>query len=116
LMATLLYRLGRLAARRARLVLTAWLVVLGVVGVGYWFGAGTLSSSVTIPGTATAEITDRLAAELPGAGGATGNVVLTTADGVAFTVEQQQEISARVAQVATVEGVSGAVDPFATEA
>ncbi len=115
-MATLLYRLGRSAARRARLVVAVWLVVLGVVGLGYWFGAGTLSSAVTIPGTPTAEVTDRLAAELPGAGGGTGNVVLSSADGGPFSTEQQRAISERVAEVAVVEGVSGAVDPFVTEA
>ena len=64
-MAELLLRLGSWSARRARTVVAAWLVILAVVGGAYALLGGTLASSVSIPGTPTAEVTDRLARELP---------------------------------------------------
>lgn len=64
-MAELLYRLGLTAARRARTVLVLWVAVLAAVGVAYAVAGGTLANSFTIPGTPTAEVTDRLQVDLP---------------------------------------------------
>jgi len=115
-MAELLYRLGRTAARRARTVIVAWLVVLVGVGAAYLVGAGTLASSFTIPGTPTEEVTARLQTAFPEASGGTGSVVFSTDDGSALTPEQQAAISAKVAEASQVDGVETVVDPFATEA
>lgn len=115
-MAELLLRLGSWSARRARTVVAAWFVILAVVAGAYALLGGTLASSVSIPGTPTAEVTDRLARELPAAAGGTAGVVLTTGSGDAFTDEQREGISAMAAEVADVEGVETVVDPFATEA
>ncbi|WP_258724133.1 MMPL family transporter [Cellulomonas sp. NS3] len=115
-MAELLLRLGSWSARRARTVVAAWLVILAVAGGAYALLGGTLASSVSIPGTPTAEVTDRLARELPAAAGGTAGVVLTTESGEEFTAEQREGISALAAEVADVEGVETVVDPFATEA
>ena len=52
-MATLLYRLGRFSARRAWLVIVAWVVILGLAGGAFALFGGTLTSAVSIPGTAT---------------------------------------------------------------
>ena len=84
-MATFLYRLGRFCARRARLVVVIWVALLAVAGGAYALGHGTLSSAVSIPGTATAQVTDQLRAALPAASGGSGTVVFHTADGSAFT-------------------------------
>lgn len=115
-MASLLYRLGRAAARRAWLVVTAWLVLLGLaVGAFLAFG-GTLTSQVTIPGTATEEVQDQLADGFPAASGGSGTIVFHTEDGSAFTDEQEAEISELLASLPDdVDGVKGAVDPFATQ-
>ncbi|MDM8084527.1 MMPL family transporter [Cellulomonas cellasea] len=115
-MAELLYRLGRTAARRARTVLVTWLAVLVAVGAAYLLGAGALATSFTIPGTPTEEVTQRLQTAFPEASGGTGSVVFSTADGSAFTAEQQAAISAKVAEAAEVPGVEAVIDPFATEA
>ncbi|MGW6132027.1 MMPL family transporter [Cellulomonas sp. NPDC055163] len=115
-MAELLLRLGSWSARRARTVVTAWFVILAVVGGAYALLGGTLASSVSIPGTPTAEVTDRLARELPAAAGGTAGIVLTTDSGDELTAEQREGISAMAAEVADVEGVETVVDPFATEA
>lgn len=114
-MAELLYRLGLAAARRTRLVVAAWLVVLLVAGGAFAAFGGTLTNSFTIPGTPTQEVTDRLEAELPQAAGGTGTVVLTTTDDEPFTAEQRAEVADRLAQAAEVDGVEAVVDPFVTE-
>ncbi|UJP39630.1 MMPL family transporter [Cellulomonas palmilytica] len=115
-MAELLYRIGMFAARRAWLVVGAWVAALALaVGAFLTFG-GTLTEAISIPGTPTAEVTDRLAKELPSASGGTGRVVYTTSDGSAMTDEQQQAIGAALAKAGEVDGVVQVVDPFATEA
>ena len=52
-MAELLYRLGKLAARRAWIVIVAWVLVIVVAAVGFAVGFKGLSSSFDIPGTAS---------------------------------------------------------------
>lgn len=115
-MAELLYRLGRLAARRPRTVVVAWAAVLALAGVAYALGAGTLATSLTIPGTPTAQVTERLEGELPEVAGGNGSVVLRTTDGAPFTDEQRAALAERFAAVRAIEGVADVVDPFATEA
>lgn len=115
-MAELLYRLGRFCARRARTVIAAWLALLVLAGGAYVVAGGALASGFSIPGTPTAEVTERLEAEFPEASGATGSVVMHTHDGAAFTSEQQAAISDVVARASALDGVARVVDPFATEA
>ncbi len=115
-MAGLLYRLGRSSARHPWRVVAAWLVALLVAGAAYLGFGGTLVSTVSIPGTATDRLTQRLQEELPGTSGGTGTVVFSTADGEAFDDAQREGVADAVAAAAQVEGVETAVDPFATEA
>ena len=115
-MAELLYRLGKGAARRAWLVIVAWVVVLGLAGGAFALGFGGLSSNLDIPGTASAEVTDQLADELPDYAGAAGTAVFRTDDGAAFTDEQKADIAAVVAGAADLPDVAQVVDPFEAEA
>ncbi|GAA4288332.1 MMPL family transporter [Georgenia daeguensis] len=114
-MAELLYRLGRFAARRAWLIVSAWLVVLVAAGAAFAAFGGTLSTAITIPGTPTAEVTDRLQAEFPDAAGGTGTVVLHTSDGSELTAAQRDALTEVFAEVSDVEGVRSVVDPFAVQ-
>src|SRR5690625_7402603 len=98
LMAELLCRLGRAAARRVWAVLAAWAAVAIAVGIAFAVGAGTLSDAIDIPGTPTAEVTERLQSEFPAASGGTGSVVATTTDGAEFSQEQQDELATLGAQ------------------
>jgi RND superfamily putative drug exporter len=115
-MAELLYRLGRFASRRVKTVVAAWIAILAIAGVGYAVGAGTLSDSFSIPGTATQQVTDRLAEEMPAAAGGTGTVVLSTDDGSELTADQQEALGGVLADVKDVDGVEDVVDPFDSEA
>ncbi|KRC33080.1 MMPL family transporter [Oerskovia sp. Root22] len=115
-MAEFLYRVGRWSARRARTVLVAWLAVLVAAGVAFALGAGTLATTFSIPGTPTAEVTDRLQSDFPDASGGTGTVVVQTEDGEPFTAEQEEAVAGLVAEAAAVDGVTTVMDPFQTEA
>jgi RND superfamily putative drug exporter len=112
-MASVLYRLGSMAARRAWLVIVSWVVILGI-GVGSFLAfAGTLGNSFDIPGTASGAVTDELAETLPDTAGGTGTVVYTTTDGSPFTDQQKQDISALATSAGDLPGVARVVDPFA---
>ncbi|WP_314104065.1 MMPL family transporter [uncultured Frigoribacterium sp.] len=115
-MASLLYRLGRLSARRAWVVIAAWIVVLGLAGGSFALFGGTLTTAVSIPGTKTQEVSDQLADEFPQASGGTGSVVFTTSDDSAFTDDQQADIVSLLGGMTDLDDVKGTVDPFATQA
>ncbi|MGV2900733.1 MMPL family transporter [Microbacterium sp. AGC62] len=111
-MASLLYRLGSFAARKAWTVIVSWVLILGI-GVGAFLTlGGTLSNSFDIPGTASGAVTDELADKLPDSAGGTGTVVYRTTDGSAFTDEQKQEISDLAASAEDLDGVASVIDPF----
>ncbi|MFE4465252.1 MMPL family transporter [Oerskovia sp. NPDC056781] len=115
-MAEFLYRVGRWSARRAKTVVVAWLAILVAAGVAFALGAGTLATTFSIPGTPTAEVTDRLQSDFPDASGGTGTVVVQSADGEELTAAQQDEIAGLVADASEVDGVTAVMDPFVTEA
>ncbi|MCS5735234.1 MMPL family transporter [Herbiconiux daphne] len=111
-MASLLYRLGSFAARRAWAVVVAWVVVLGLAVGAFFALGGTLSNSFDIPGTASGAVIDELAEKLPDTSGGTGTVVYQTTDGAAFTEAQKKAISAAATSAEDLDGVAAVVDPF----
>ena len=115
-MAELLYRIGRIAARRRLAVVATWIATLAVV-VGAFAAFGkTPSSEISIPGTPTAVVTEHLAASMPGTAGANGTVVFSTREGSPFTDAQKAAVAEAVARAAKVTGVTRVVDPFVTQA
>lgn len=114
-MAEFLFRLGQTASRRALRVVAAWFAVLLAAGIAFAVGAGTLTSTVSIPGTPTAQVTDRLQRVLPQAAGGNGSVVFETSDGSQLTEQQRSAIRERAAEASRVDGVATVVDPFQTE-
>ncbi|MCU1404674.1 MAG: transporter, partial [Glaciihabitans sp.] len=115
-MASLLYRLGQFSARRAWLVIVSWVVLLGLAGGAFALFGGTLSSAVSIPGTATQKVADQLSEEFPAASGGAGSVVFTTTDDSAFTDEQKTAIAALLVEAQDIDTVKGATNPFDTQA
>ncbi|MDZ8275136.1 MMPL family transporter [Microbacterium aquimaris] len=114
-MAELLYRLGKASAKRAWIVIVAWLAVLGLAGAAFAVGFGTLATSFDVPGTASGEVIDELAEELPDYAGASGQVVFHAEDGEALNAEQQSEIAQVAEGIADLPDVAQVVDPFQTE-
>lgn len=115
-MATLLYRLGLKAAKRPLAVIFSWLVMIAIAAAAFLSFGGTLVSTVDIPGTPTAQTTDRLQEEFPDAARGTGNVVFQTEDGSAFSAQQREAITAVLDEARDVDGVADVIDPFATDA
>ena len=115
-MASLLYRLGRFAAHRARSVVVAWVVVLGLAAGAFALFGGTLTSAVSIPGTATQQVSDELAAKFPSASGGRGTVVFSTADGSPFTDTQQAAVAQLLTATGQLADVKATTNPFETQA
>lgn len=114
-MAELLYRLGTFAARRAWVVIGAWIVILALAVAGFLVGFKGLSSSFDIPGTASGAVTEELEKKLPDMSGASGTVVFTSDDGSELSATQRDQISALVADGESLPDVAGITDPFDTE-
>ena len=114
-MAGLLHRLGRFSARRRWTVVIAWIVVLALGGGGYALFGGTISSSISIPGTATSRVVDELAAKFPSAAGGSGSVVFATTDGSAFTAAQETAVQGLLTELRSMPGVRSTVDPFTAQ-
>jgi putative drug exporter of the RND superfamily len=115
-MAELLYRIGRIAARRRLAVVATWVAILVVVAAAFVAFGKTPSSDISIPGTPTAVVTEHLAASMPGTAGASGTVVFSTRDDSPFTDAQKAAVAKAVARAAKVTGVARVVDPFVTQA
>jgi RND superfamily putative drug exporter len=118
-MATLLYRIARLAFRRRRLVAVVWLILL-IAGMA---GAATLSGQTTntlrVPGTEAQRAIDALATSFPesGAGRASARVVFAATSGAPLTdPARRKAVSAVLTGIASVPQVAGVVDPFSVGA
>lgn len=114
-MAELLHRLGTFAARRAWIVISAWVVILAIAVGGFLVGFKGLTSSFDIPGTASGDVIAELERELPDFSGASGTVVFHSEDGAALTDDQRTAITAVVDSARELPDVAGVNDPFATE-
>ena len=115
-MASLLYRLGKLAARKRWWFVSAWLVIMVAVGGSVAAFMGTLSNSFTIPGTPAQAVADELQEKLPDASGGLGTIVFTTADGKAFTAKQEDAIANISADLTDLGAVKRATDPVDLQA
>ncbi|WP_300344263.1 MMPL family transporter [Nesterenkonia sp.] len=114
-MARLLYRLGALAARRAKTVIAAWLAALAAAVLAFAAFGGTLTDQITMPDMETTEVADRLAEELPDAGGGSATAVVRTEDGDAFTQQQRQQVAELIDHVEAHGAVEEVSNPFAVQ-
>ncbi|MRX44714.1 MMPL family transporter [Agromyces kandeliae] len=111
-MAELLYRLGRFSSRRSWTVITGWIVALALAAGAFLAFGGTLTTSMSIPGTETDRVNAQLADELDGLGGAAGTVVFQADGGSAFTDAQQEQIGEVLDDLAAIDRVDDVVNPF----
>ena len=94
-MATLLYRLGLLSARKPWAVIIAWLLLLGGVSGAAAAFRTPLSSTMTVEGLEFQQTLDTLKREIPDAAGGIGTVVFRTEAG-RFTPAQQAAVAKAV--------------------
>jgi putative drug exporter of the RND superfamily len=113
--ATFLYRLGRFAFRRRRLVVMLWIVVLAVVGIGSASVSGKTSDQFTIPGTQSQKALDLLDKEFPqaSASGATARVVFEARGGQKLTSgANKTEVESLIADLKKAPQVASVSDPY----
>jgi RND superfamily putative drug exporter len=111
-MAALLHRLGGLAARRARLFLAGWLLLIAaVVALGVLF-PGSLSSSSSIPGSPAQAALDRMDAHFPSSDTQSADLVVEAPPGASWTDPVlQEELRQMLANVGAAPGVQGVDEP-----
>ncbi|MRN53765.1 MMPL family transporter [Paenibacillus monticola] len=80
-MSTFLYRLGKSAYSKPWYFLTAWIVILGVIGALLGVNGIQSSSEMKIEGTESQKVLDMLVKELPAAAGGQASVAFTAPDG-----------------------------------
>ncbi|MEV4134157.1 MMPL family transporter [Dactylosporangium sp. NPDC049742] len=80
-MATLLYRLGVVVARRRWVVLGVWAAVLVAIAVSATLLAKPTTSAISIPGTESQRAIELLSKKFPGTGGASARIVVAAPPG-----------------------------------
>ncbi|NIZ89714.1 MMPL family transporter [Kineococcus rubinsiae] len=117
-MATLLYRLGRFSARRHRLVLGVWALLLAAVAA-LAFGlprSASPDTSFSIPGTEASQGLDVLGREFSnGADRASATVVFQAPAGQTLTGANAAALEDVLAQVRAVDGIAAVSDPLAPQ-
>ena len=110
-MATLLYKLGLLSARRAWIVIVSWIVLLVVTaGLALSLG-GKLTTSISIDGVPSQEVVDQLQESFPQASRASGQIVFHKPDGK-FDQADIDAITKALDGAEKLPGVSEAFNPF----
>jgi putative drug exporter of the RND superfamily len=115
-MANLLYKLGQLSARRAWVVIVAWVLILGATGGAMAAFGGKLSTTMSLPGTPSQLVIDDLQKSFPEATNGSGQVVFHKTNGLAFTGAEKANIAALLENVKAQPTISDALNPFTTEA
>ncbi|MFF0269058.1 MMPL family transporter [Kribbella sp. NPDC004536] len=116
-MATYLYRLGRFAFRRRRLVVLIWLALLGAGVVGAVTLSGPTANGFSIPGTESQRAADLLNERFPkaGADGATARIVFQAPAGQKLT-ENTPGLRQTLDRIEAAPQVDRVLDPFKSKA
>nr|WP_239134940.1 MMPL family transporter [Streptomyces sp. SID12488] len=119
LVATFLYKLGRLAFRRRHFVALIWVALLTLAGVGAASAPAAGTTSFSIPGTEAQKAFDLLEQRFPGASadGATGRMVFKAPEGQKMTdAANKATVTKTVKQLGDGSEVVSVSDPFTTGA
>ncbi|WP_328683006.1 MMPL family transporter [Streptomyces sp. NBC_00343] len=114
-MATVLYRLGRLAFRRRWYVTVLWVVILAALGFASSKAADAPATTFSTPGVESQRAFDLIQERFPGvqADGAVARVVFVAPDGRKITTGTDRAAVVRlVDEVSGGPQVAGAVNPF----
>ncbi|MEO0027932.1 MAG: hypothetical protein RL716_1263 [Actinomycetota bacterium] len=115
-MANLLYKLGQLSARRAWLVIVAWVLILAATGASMAIFGGKLTTTMSLPGTPSQLVIDDLQKSFPLATNGSGQVVFHKTNGLAFSADEKAKIADLLTGVKAQSSISDAMNPFTTEA
>ena len=115
-MSRYLSRLGRFSFRHRRVVLAAWLLVLGaMVGLAGATG-GKTSDTFTVPGTQSQQAVDLIHQRIPALAGASTQIIVATSPGAKVTDRAVTNgIDATVTRLEKVPQVAAVTNPFQTK-
>ena len=114
-MAKFLFNLGAFSARRAWLVLAAWLVLLATSVTLAGVSGGAFTTTMSVPGTPAQKTIDQLQASFPDASRGSGQVVLASSDGLAFSVSEKAAIDKVLTELKSLPRVDDVFNPFETQ-
>ncbi|MGW2660068.1 MMPL family transporter [Nocardia tengchongensis] len=118
-MAKLLYRVGRFAFEKRRLVVLLWVGLLAALAVGAASAPSAPPDTFSIPGTESQQAFDLLEQRFPGtkSDGAQARIVFVAPDGQQIGSDANKAVVERiVADVSSGTQVKGVLDPFQTGA
>ncbi|MFF0445641.1 MMPL family transporter [Streptomyces sp. NPDC004609] len=118
-MATFLYKLGRLAFLRRRIVALVWVALLVLAGVGASAASTPKEPGFALPGTESQKAFDLLEQRFPGGGadGATARIVFKAPDGQKMTdAENKAEVTKAVTDLQKSPQVASVADPYSAAA
>lgn len=116
-MSSLLYALGAWATRARALVLSAWLVLLALLGAGALFFSQGANAPITIPGTESQQAIDTLSRTFPEVSGTSATVIVVAPAGE--RVDEQpirQAIVDASTRLEALDEVNAVSTPFSAEA
>ncbi|MFC8599291.1 MMPL family transporter [Isoptericola sp. NPDC057191] len=112
-MSSVLYSLGRWAARARRLVVIGWVLVLAVVGGAAGLLYQGFDNSVTIPGTESQDALDSLAATFPQVSGSSAQIIVVAPDGSTIDdTAMRGPITDAVDAVGEIDQVAAVTSPY----
>jgi RND superfamily putative drug exporter len=114
-MAELLYRIGAFSARRAWIVISTWVLILGTTLAFMIAGNAKLSSALSVSGIPSQIVVDQLKSSFPQINRGSGQVVFHTTDDKPFTNKQVREITAALDSLAKLKNVAGTLNPFTSQ-
>ena len=115
-MAGLLYRLGRLCANRAIVVVAVWLGLVVLVRLVVWGVGAETSNDLSLPGTESQQATDLLASRFPPQQNGSSPVVFHATKGKITDSANKQAVETSYKALAKAPHVASAPDPFANAA
>ncbi len=113
-MSSLLYALGRWAARARFVVLGAWLVLLALLGAGAGLFAQGANAPITIPGTESQAAIDTLGRTFPEVSGSSARIIVVAPEGARVDADPyRQAIVDAAAELEGLDEVTAVSTPFA---
>ncbi|MDQ1386202.1 MAG: putative drug exporter of the superfamily [Actinomycetota bacterium] len=114
-MSRFLYRLGRFAVRRRRLVLAAWLLALALLVVGGQVAGGTLRDDIKVPGSGSQQAQDVLTAKFPSQAGSSAQVAVHARTGTLTAGRNAAALASALTAIKSLPHVVGASDALSTK-
>jgi uncharacterized membrane protein YdfJ with MMPL/SSD domain len=115
-MAGVLYRLGRLCANHAIVVVVVWLGLVVLVQLAVWNIGAVTSNDLSLPGTESQQATDLLASRFPPRQNGSSPVVFHVAKGKITDAANKQAVESSYKALSKAPHVASAPDPFANAA